>query len=138
MIMQKLQNQAMLKKSNSREIELIEKLLFKHHLSVPERNELPDKTARASICQFVIKKHLSINDVFPGKKRYPVGENAGEYIQLEKNKKGYYIHVSSEYSLLKYKQKFTFYKNKDEAIKKYLNILESQELLDGVVIDWNA
>ena len=117
------------------EAELIEKLLTRGHLNVPERSCLPEGKARGSLIKATIANHLLEDDWFPKMWR---PDQLGSGAVIERTANGFLVHVSAECSVGRFAPL---------RVTKHINVLDAAEDwtksmygddIDGVPIDWKA
>lgn len=118
---------------------LLIKLLTKGHLNVYERRSLPNGKVRESAVKELITNSLKRNGWFPGNEQRPIGNEGGDYIQLEYKTDGSgVLHLNCERSLYQYGHITTEYKSIDALITAYLKFLDKNNGIDGIHIDWNT
>ena len=117
------------------EKELILKLFYTDHLNVPERARLPGGVVRASVAREVVNEGINSSGWFPGSHQFPIGDDGGEYFQLEliSEKEVLMLH-NFEASFLKFEHKCSKFFNIEIAIDEYLKLKE-REGLDGLQLD---
>jgi len=124
-------------KSGTDEKELIHKLVFSLHLSVPERNALPEQKARASLICLVLEEALQSgrwfhawwlpDDSMIGCEIKYRGDGAGQvcwtYSGIEGNQSGVRAYISSRVAA--------------QALMEELRRFTGNAI-DGVPIDWSG
>ncbi len=121
------------------ERELLEKLLRKDHLSVPEKNLLPEGKAKASLLIEIIVNALEKTGSYPGP--FTNSNSFGESCCLSIEKSGYLLMKNSEVGLQRFDIVYKkYFSDKIEAAKKFLELnYESPGYagtIDGIPIDW--
>jgi hypothetical protein len=118
----------------SEEKELVRKLAHTWHLSVPERKELPNRTAKASLLYDAIETDLCSAGWYPPTAR-PDDDFTGGIIELT-NEGTCRIHWKTQVSTSHYESgEITSCKSPREAAEILLRNL-FPEHIDGIAIDW--
>lgn len=115
---------------------LTKKLLENNHLNVEERSSLQRNEVLRSVCGKVIGDELVEHDVFPGENQFAFGPATGEYVQIQRIKEQFYLHVSTEKSLNRFEQFSVKYSSAEEAIDAYLSNIFAGGSLDGITLNW--
>ena len=117
------------------EAELIEKLLTRGHLNVPERSWLPERKARGSLIKTIIANHLLEDDWFPKMWR---PEQLGSRSVIERTASGFRVHVSAECGVMRYAMvRVTDHASVLDAAEDWTKSMYGDDI-DGVQIDWKA
>lgn len=117
------------------EHELIDKLVTRLHLSVPERAALPNGRARGSLVRAAIVSHLGTEGWFPREWRPDQDFDGGV---IERTALGCRIHWKVECGVNRFAlQAVTDYSDVLDAAQEWVRRMFG-EGIDGVPIDWNS
>jgi hypothetical protein len=118
------------------EQDLCRKLLAEHHLSVPERQALPDGRARFSVLVAAVQQALSDTGWFPFQVK--PGRDIGEGAVLELRDGELWVHEQHEVGVMRYSPIHSFpVAGIEEAVRAYVKA-NGGGPIDGVTIDWQA
>lgn len=118
------------------EQDLCRKLLATHHLSVPERQGLPDGRARFSVLVAAVQEALSDTGWFPF--QLMPGRDIGEGAILEYRGGELWVHEQHETGVMRYSPIRSFrVAGIAEAVRAYIE-RNGGSPIDGVAIDWQA
>jgi len=118
------------------EQELCRKLLVKYHLSVSERQALPNGRARFSVLVAAVQEALAQSGWFP----FPVrsGRDIGEGALLESRDGELWVHEQHEVGVMRYSPIRSFrVASVSDAVRAYIKA-NGGGPIDGVSIDWHA
>jgi len=112
------------------------KLLSKLHLSVPERQALPNQRARFSVIVRAVRESLESTGFFPF--RYEPGSTIGEGAVIESRDGDLWVHEQHECGVGRYGEvESHVVPSIEAAVRAYINI-HGGSPIDGVEIDFNA
>ena len=118
------------------EQELCCKLLTEHHLSVPDRQALPNGRARFSVLVAAVERVLSESGWFPFDLKPGVDIGNGAVIECRAGE--FWVHEQHEVGVMRYSpMRSLSVRDVSEAVRLYINA-NGGTPIDGIDVDWNA
>jgi hypothetical protein len=115
---------------------LCSKLVSKLHLSVPERQSLPNQRARFSVIVQVVRDSLDSTGFFPF--RYEPGSTIGEGAVIESRDGALWLHEQHECGVGRLREvESRVVPSVESAVRAYIDIHRGSPI-DGVEIDFDA
>lgn len=112
------------------------KLVSKLHLSVPERQSLPNQRARLSVIVQAVQDSLESTGFFPF--RYAPGSTIGEGAVIESRDGSFWLHEQHECGVGRFGEvESRAVPTAEAAVRAYINIHRGSPI-DGVEIDFDA
>ncbi len=112
------------------------KLLATHHLSIPERQGLPNGRVRFSILVEAVQDVLSQSGWFPSELR--PGKDIGEGAVLESRDGELWVHEQHEIGVMRCSPIRSFrVTDVPEAVRAYIKA-NGGDPIDGVEVDWTS
>jgi hypothetical protein len=112
------------------------KLVSKLHLSVPERQALPNQCARFSVIVQAVQESLESTGFFPF--RYELGSTIGEGAVIESRDGDLWLHEQHECGVGRYGEvESRVVPSVESAVRTYIYIHRGSPI-DGVEIDFSA
>jgi hypothetical protein len=112
------------------------KLVSKLHLSVPERQSLPNQRARLSVIVQAVQDSLESTGFFPF--RYEPGSTIGEGAVIESRDGAFWLHEQHECGVGRFGEVESHaVPTVEAAVRAFINIHRGSPI-DGVEIDFDA